>query len=144
MARRARRALLARKRDEHLVPAVGAADAGEALVQIAALEKRRHGPLDDRPPEAVLGREALLVDLLEGLEMPVEHLPQAGRPRIAWAVERQGLDAGRRHAVKASQWDVGVAAFTVNTCTLVVKGGMAWSSGPRPFHGFRPRDTMEG
>ena len=35
-------ALLAGKGDEHLVVAVGAADAGEALVQVAALEKGRH------------------------------------------------------------------------------------------------------
>ena len=50
-------ALLAGKGDEHLVVAVRAADAGEALVQIAAVEKGRHGALDDRPPEAVLGLE---------------------------------------------------------------------------------------
>jgi hypothetical protein len=36
--------------------AVGAADAGETLVQVAALEKRRHRAFDDRAPEAVLGR----------------------------------------------------------------------------------------
>ena len=83
----ARAALLAGIGHEHLVPAVGAAHAGEALVQIAALEKGRHGALHDRPPEAVLGLEALVVDLLEGLEMAVHHAPQAGRLRIAWAVE---------------------------------------------------------
>jgi len=34
--------------------AVWAADAGEALVQIAALEKGRHGAIDNRPPESVM------------------------------------------------------------------------------------------
>ena len=45
--------------------AVWAADAGEALVQIA-LEKGGHGAIDNRPPESVLGLIPLVVNLLEG------------------------------------------------------------------------------
>jgi hypothetical protein len=67
MARGAGATLLAREGHEHLVAAVRAADAGEALVQIAALEKGRHGALDDRPPVAVLGRKAIVVNLLQPL-----------------------------------------------------------------------------
>jgi hypothetical protein len=58
-----------------IVSAVAAADAGEAALQIAALQKGRHAALDDRPPEAVLGLIPLVVDLLERREMLVEQLP---------------------------------------------------------------------
>ena len=54
-----------RRGDEHLVLAVGAANASEPFLQIAALEKGCHGLLDDRPPVTVLGLIALVVDLLE-------------------------------------------------------------------------------
>ena len=67
------------------------------------LEKGRHGALDDRPPEAVLGLKPLVVDLLEGGEMPVHQAPQVGGLRIAWAVEGQRLDSGRCHVVKAGE-----------------------------------------
>jgi len=78
------------------VPAIAAANAGEALVQIAAAEKGRYRPLDDRPPEAVLFGEPPVVDAAESVEMPVQQLPQAGLARIARTVGRQRLDA-RRH-----------------------------------------------
>ena len=77
---------------EHLVVAVRAADAGEALVQIAALEKSRRATRNDRAPEAVLGLKPLVVDLLEGLEMLVQQTPQFGGLRIAATVQRQRLD----------------------------------------------------
>ena len=102
MAGGARRALLAGEGDEHLMAAVRAADAGEALVQIAALEKGRHGVLDDRPPEAVLGLESLVVDLLEGRKALVHQAPQAGGLRIAWTVQRQGLDTRGGHGRQGS------------------------------------------
>ena len=95
-------ALLAGEGDEHLMAAVRAADAGEALVQIAALEKGRHGALDDRPPEAVLGLESLVVDLLEGRKPLVHQRPQAGGLRIAWTVQRQGLDTRGGHGRQGS------------------------------------------
>ena len=66
--------------------AVRAADTREALMQVAALEKGVDGALDDRPPEAVLGLKLLVIDLLEGLEMPVHQAPQVGSLRIARAV----------------------------------------------------------
>ena len=59
-------ALLAGEGHENFVPAVRAANASEALVQVAAGEKGLHAALDDRPPEAVLGLEPFVVDLLEG------------------------------------------------------------------------------
>jgi hypothetical protein len=54
VARWASAALLAGEGHEHLVSAVHAADAGEAMLQIAALQKGRHATFDDRPPEAVM------------------------------------------------------------------------------------------
>jgi len=77
--------------------AVWAVDAGEALVQIAALEKGGHGAIDNRPPESVLGLITLVVNLLEGREMLIHQSPQRGFPRIAWAVEGQRLEARQRH-----------------------------------------------
>jgi hypothetical protein len=85
-----------------VVAAVRAAHAGEALVQIGALEKGRHGARHDRPPETVLGLKLLVVDLLEGPEMPVHQAPQVGGPRIAGPVQGQGLDTRRRHDGKGT------------------------------------------
>ena len=61
-----RAALLAGEGDEHLMLAVRTPNSGEAFLQIAALEKGRHRLFDDRPPVAILGLIALVVDLLEG------------------------------------------------------------------------------
>jgi hypothetical protein len=82
--------------------AVRAADAGEALVQVAALEKGRHGAFHDRAPEALLGRKPLVIDLLEGVEVLVQQPPQVGRLRVAGAVQREGLDARDGHDRKGT------------------------------------------
>jgi len=71
---------------------VGAANSGEAFLQIAALEKGGHRLLDDRSRPAsgcptVLGLITLVVDLLEGVKMLIQQLPQVGCVRIAWLVE---------------------------------------------------------
>jgi hypothetical protein len=60
--------------------------------------------LDDRAPEAVLGRKPLVVDLLEGVEMLVQQLPQIGGLRIAGTVQRQRLDTRGCHSRKSSSW----------------------------------------
>ena len=60
----------------------------KAFLQIATLEKGCHGLLDDRPPIAVLGLKAFIVDLLEGVKVFVDHAPQIRRFRITWLVER--------------------------------------------------------
>ncbi len=90
-------ALLAGKGHEHLVAALRAAHPGEALVQVAAGEKRLDGAPDDRPPKAVLGLEPILVDLLEVREVAVHHAPQAGGLGVAWAVEGWRGGTRRRH-----------------------------------------------
>jgi hypothetical protein len=84
-------ALLAGKGHKHLVLAVRAADAGEAVMQVAVVEKGPYRPLDHRAPEAVLGPKLLVVHVLEGLEMPVHQaaqavadiLPRTHRPRTS-------------------------------------------------------------
>ena len=80
--------LFAGEGDKHLVLAVGAANSGKALLQIATLEKGCHRTLNDGTPETVLGLKTLVVDLLEGLKVLVDQTPQIGRLRIAWTVER--------------------------------------------------------
>ena len=87
----------ARKGDEHLVFAIGAANSGKAFLQIAALEKGSHRLLDDWPPVTVLLLKTLVVDLLEGVKMFIEQSPQVGGLGIAWMVERSGLDTGGDH-----------------------------------------------
>ena len=77
--------------------AVGAANSSKPFLQIAALEKGRHRLFDDRPPVAILSLITLVVDLLEGVKMLIEQAPQVGGLRIAWAVERPGLDTDGGH-----------------------------------------------
>ena len=102
VARRAGATLLAGEGHEHLVLAVAAADAGEAFVQVAALQKRGHAALDDRPPETILGLIPLVVDLHEGREMAVQQSPQVGGVRIAGTVQRRRL-GGRDHDGKSGR-----------------------------------------
>ena len=90
-------ALLARVGDEHLVHAVWAANASKAFLEIPTLEKGCHGASYHRAPVAVLGLKPPVVDLLEGLQMLVHQAPQVGGPRIAWLVQRDGLDARCNH-----------------------------------------------
>jgi len=101
VARRAGAALLAGESHEHLVLAVRAADSGEALVQVAALQKGGHAALDDRPPETVLGSITLVVDLRKGGEMAVQQTPQLRRVWIARTVKGRRL--GRRHDRKEGE-----------------------------------------
>jgi hypothetical protein len=97
VAGRTHAALLAGEGHEHLVVAVGAADAGEAFVQVAALQKSLRRALDDRAPETVLGRKPLVIDLLEGLEMLLQQPPQVGGMGVTGAVQRQRLDTRGGH-----------------------------------------------
>jgi hypothetical protein len=73
-----RASLLAGEGHDHLVVAIGPADAAEILVQVATLEEGPHATLDDRAPEAILGRKPLVVDLLEGREVLVQQPPKVG------------------------------------------------------------------
>ena len=94
--------LLARIRDKHLVPAVWAAHARKAFLQISALEKGFHGMLNDRPPEAVLGLKTLIVDLLECLKMRIDQTPQVRVPRIAWKIHGGRFDTRQSHEKNAT------------------------------------------
>ncbi len=95
-------ALLTGEGDEHLMVTVGAANSGKAFLQIATLEKGCHGLLDDRPPIAVLGLKAFIVDLLEGVKVFVDHAPQIRRFRITWLVERRQFGTGLSHEQHAT------------------------------------------
>ena len=81
---------------------VGAANSGKAFLQIATLEKGCHGLLDNRPPIAVLGLKAFIVDLLEGVKVFVDHAPQIRRFRITWLVERRQFGTGLSHEQHAT------------------------------------------
>jgi hypothetical protein len=92
-----RTALLAGVGHEHLVAAVGTADASKALFQITAFKKGSYRALDDGPPESVLGLKALVIHLPEEVKMLIDQSPQVGGLGIAWAVEWQRLAAGKSH-----------------------------------------------
>ena len=80
----------------------GSADAGEVLLQVAALQKGPHRALDDRASEAILGGKPLVIDLLEWLETPLQQSPQVGGIRIAGAVQGQGFDTRGDHDRKGT------------------------------------------
>ena len=102
VTRWARTPLLAGEGDKHLVLAVGATNPSKSCLQIATLEKGGHGLLDDRPPIAVLGLKAFIVDLLEGVKVFVDHAPQIRRFRITWLVERRQFGTGLSHEQHAT------------------------------------------
>ena len=89
--------LLTGEGDEHLMVTVGAANSGKAFLQIATPQKGCHGRLDDRPPIAVLGLKAFIVDLLEGVKVLVDQTPQIRRMRISLAVDGQRFETGLSH-----------------------------------------------
>jgi hypothetical protein len=68
MAGGAEMATFARKWEKVFVAAVLAFDAGETVVQIAAIKIPVYHLLDIRPPEAILLRKMLIINLYEGLE----------------------------------------------------------------------------
>jgi len=87
MTRGTRTALLARKGNEHLVPAVRATNSSKTFLQISTLEIGCYRPLNNGPPEAVLGLKSFIVVLLERVKMLVDQTPQFGCTRIPWFVQ---------------------------------------------------------
>jgi len=79
-ARGAKPAALARERHEHVLAATGAADAGKAILENAAIAIARYGSIDASPPEPEMQFEALLPFRFHRLE-----------PRLEETIERRGL-----------------------------------------------------
>jgi len=104
VAARAQAPLATREGHEHLVLAVGAADAGEAVVQVTALEKPRHGRPDGGAKDAVARLVALGVNALEGVEVVVEELVKGRGTRAARAVDALG-GVGAGHATDSPGLD---------------------------------------
>ena len=69
-----------------LQPEEVAADAGEAVFEVAAVHKLIHDLRDDRAQEAVAGLKALFVDSEKRGEMPGQALPEGRGPGLALAV----------------------------------------------------------
>ena len=83
--------------DEEFVMAVGAADAGEAVVQVAALEELVDGLVNDRPPVAELTSVAVGVEGAEVVEVFSDQAVKVGLQRLPGAVD------GRRFVEHARQ-----------------------------------------
>ena len=67
--------------------AVAAAHAGEAALEVAAIEKLIHDLRDDGVQEAVTGLIALLVGVQERVKMPGQALPQRRGLRLAGTID---------------------------------------------------------
>ena len=76
MATGAQTPLAAGKRDEHLVGAVAAADAGKTQVQIPAAEELASHFADDGPPSAVAPLVTVIVSALKFRQVPLDDLVQ--------------------------------------------------------------------
>jgi len=75
------------KREQELGSAAGAADAGEASLEDAAVEVPRDDPVQDGAPEAVAGLEEILPGPLDDLEEGLEQLVERGLGGPAGAVD---------------------------------------------------------
>ena len=84
-------ALLAGKGDEELVAAIGAADASEAVLEVAALEEVADGPVVDGPPVAELAGVAFNVNGAEVVEVFADEAVEVGFERLTWTVDADGL-----------------------------------------------------
>ncbi len=80
--------LLTGERDEHLVVAVGATDAGEAVVQIAAAKESTGHVTDDPTPRAVLFGVTPFIGPLELRQVTLDGLKKRRLSRSARAVNR--------------------------------------------------------
>ncbi len=89
--------LLAGEGDEHLVSAVGAADAGEAEVQVAATEEPAGDFADDRSPRTECLGVTRAVGALELGEVTLDGPVQRRTSRLAWPVDGCGLLAETDH-----------------------------------------------
>ena len=87
MAGRTEPAALAGEREQVVFLAVVAADAGEPMLEVPAVQKLVHYLGDDGPQETVTGLVAFLVDRLEGVEMPGEALPEWRCPGPAGTID---------------------------------------------------------
>ena len=75
-----------------------AADAGEAVFQVAAVQELAHHLGDDRAQEAVAGLETLFVGGKKGVEVPGQALPEGRGAGFAGAV---GLHSTWVYATRA-------------------------------------------
>ncbi len=99
--------LLAGEGDEHLVAAVGATDAGEAEVQIAAAKESAGHVADDRTPRAVALGVVLVVGPLELGQVTFDGLIQRRLSRPARPVNRCGLGGEADHGIATPRFQCG-------------------------------------
>jgi hypothetical protein len=79
-------ALLAGEGDEELVVAVGAAGAGEAVLEVAALEEGGNGLVDDGPPEAELAGVSMWIGGTEIVKVLADEAVEIGLKGLARAI----------------------------------------------------------
>jgi hypothetical protein len=87
-------ALLAGEGDEEFVPAIGATDAGEAVVEVAALEELVDGLVDDGSPITKLAGITFGIDGAEVIEVLADEAMEVGFQRLTGAVDGGGSVGG--------------------------------------------------
>jgi len=91
VARRAETTPPAGIRDQEFLAALGTADAGEAVLEIAALEELLHDRPDDGSPETVALLVTLLVDRLELRKEALDQTVKWRLVRAAGTIDAAGL-----------------------------------------------------
>lgn len=83
--------MLTGKGDEEFVTAIGAADTGETVVEVAALEEMPDGFVVDRPPVATLAGIAISVDGAKLVPVLADEMEKVGFERLARAIDAGGF-----------------------------------------------------
>ena len=128
-------ALLAGESDEELVLAVGAADAGEAVLEVAALEELADGSVENRSPVAALVGVAIGVDGAGIVKVLADQAVEVGFGGLSGAEDADRLVGETDHT--ASLLPNGRASLRGKDIIIMLGycSGGVWSS--NAVHGFR-------
>jgi len=97
VARRAETSAAAGIRHEKLLATLGATDAGEAVLEVPALEELAHHRPDDGPPEAIPLLVTLLVDRLKLRKEALDQFVEWRLVRVPGTIEAAGLLGPTEH-----------------------------------------------
>ena len=130
--------LLAGKSDEEPVAAVGTTDAGEAMLEVAALEELADGSVENRSPVAALAGVAVGVDGAEIVKVFADQAVKVGFGGLSWAVDADRLAEETGHS--AFLLPNGRASLRGNSVRLMLAfhSGGVWT-GKRNCHSDRSR-----
>jgi len=97
VARRAETSAAAGIRDQELLATLGATDAGEAVLEVPALEELLHDRPDNRPPEAIPLLVTLLVHRLKLRKEALDQFVEWRLVRVPGTINAAGLLGPTEH-----------------------------------------------